>query len=524
MKEELIHNGMSVSNRWPRNEEFDTLQEAFIFYEANVQSRIWRPRIMNRPDARKYENRQDYLMRVADENRLNGIAELCRVLKTDLTTLLSLPDGVINKFFSGVPLELIAGSSSHFHGSNGHAYRRGQRRTRVCPQCIEEGLPLSVYFDVSLPIPCPRHQIMPIDFCPVCANPVSYQRKTVRACDCGFNWSRSERVVQPQWMPMLYSLFAPWHLTNLPSSSYQEIGVRDVGSGSLIRLLVANSMSSPTKRRRVNSWISLRDFDVLERFVVDWPRSLRATFSENLIRYSENRRSHILKLIRGCGSSLLQLEVANLIRQYREERILMKKVVMTGSPNAVSLHSLRLIAKLDAAATCTLLQMDLKIPRIEAKDGKAVPQWVDEKTAQLLKDYFTRTIDLAGAATILGCTKGYVRALVKCGWLNAEVLFAKPRSPRFKLEVVETWLGKMRTRAFPLNRAKAPVIPLSHIPAYSAKSNVRKSWEKIFQAIMDERVLLFVGKQDSDLSQIHVQSDDLLRYGMREKDVLGLIG
>jgi hypothetical protein len=490
--------------------------------EEGRRPATWAPRLMVRPDAQEYQNRQDYLMRVAAGNRLNGISDLCQVLNTDFSTLVSLPDKAINKFFNGVPLERIAVAGSPRYTHPGLARKGLGSRTRICPQCIVEGLPLDAYFNFALPVPCRKHKLMPVDRCPECLNPINYFRKAIEACDCGFYFANCGRVLPPQWLPMFFSNFAPWHISLLFPESFTELAIRNDESGRLISLLLTDPTLAAPRRRRRNSWVSLSDFVALESLISGWPESFEPALTSHLANSTRSQKALLLKRLKGCGSSVLQDLVDSVVRQRSAEKKRLKMTEVTGIPNAVSPSSLRKLAKLDAAATRTLLEHDLGIDGYACDERENNRRWVNEEKAQFLLDYLASTISLGDAAKILDCSQRYVRALVKFQWLNAETLDAKPRSPRFKPEIIDKWLEKMRLRSFPIKQAKGPTIPLSLIPAYSVKSNVRKSWATLFPAILDDRVLLFSSSHHPRLSELHVQASDLLKYGMRKHDLIRL--
>ena len=129
------------------------LQDAIAAHDARMEHAApYAPRVLVRPDARLNPNRQDHLMRVAAANHLNGVRELCSVLRTNYSTLVSLPDRALNSYFAGFPVSRLAASGGTRFDSGALGARGLSRRARICPLCVAEGLRQYLRCNLAMPV------------------------------------------------------------------------------------------------------------------------------------------------------------------------------------------------------------------------------------------------------------------------------------------------------------------------------------------------------------------------------------
>lgn len=230
-----------------------------------------RVRLLVRLDANKNPNRQDYLMRLARENSLNGIADLSQIFRLSFSSLVALSDHSLN--------ELIAGRTDYLQFdypkkrwglvSGGWSLRRRGwvKEARVCPSCLVEDRMQPVCFNFSMPIVCPHHGLLPIDFCPCCGVTLTYMRKSIHHCDCGFLLTRSVGNEKPEWLTGLYAIFSPWHLTHV-GAHYDLVNCAE-RDWLAARLVVF--VSKGFEKTYPTTYITSADFDEIRRLITDWP-------------------------------------------------------------------------------------------------------------------------------------------------------------------------------------------------------------------------------------------------------------
>jgi hypothetical protein len=71
-------------------------------------------------------------------------------------------------------------------------------RPRVCPECLSESQYCRKQWDFSAVTSCPIHQIMLVEECPECGNPITWFRKSVSQCRCGSDWRQIQTACLPE--------------------------------------------------------------------------------------------------------------------------------------------------------------------------------------------------------------------------------------------------------------------------------------------------------------------------------------
>jgi hypothetical protein len=71
-------------------------------------------------------------------------------------------------------------------------------RPRVCPECLSKSQYCRKQWDFSAVTSCPIHQIMLLEECPGCGNPITWFRKSVSHCPCGNDWRQTQTACLPE--------------------------------------------------------------------------------------------------------------------------------------------------------------------------------------------------------------------------------------------------------------------------------------------------------------------------------------
>jgi hypothetical protein len=66
---------------------------------------------------------------------------------------------------------------------------------KVCPACLREANYYRRYWDLLLLTSCPAHGLVLIDSCPGCGRRISWARKQVSVCRCGYDWRTGRPAV-----------------------------------------------------------------------------------------------------------------------------------------------------------------------------------------------------------------------------------------------------------------------------------------------------------------------------------------
>ncbi len=214
-------------------------------------------------------------MRLAAANLL-VVHELPKVLGVPYYMLVRIEAEELNSLMRGEPL---------LKKYNKSGLREMGNNARICPECIAEDLPATAAMSSHLPIPCDRHNLMPVDECGHCKAPLSYKRRQIESCNCGFPLASSERIVPPTWLP---EFFRKFYSGGKPAA--KEFSEDDKKSchrtANVVRALLSSSEAAIPY-----GWISLTEFLSFERFVTDWPVTLRK-FIHSLPRQESNAHTN----------------------------------------------------------------------------------------------------------------------------------------------------------------------------------------------------------------------------------------
>ena len=341
------------------------------------------PRLFVRLNASNYPNRQDFLVRLATANMLTGVNELPLILRMPYYKLIRMGAEELNGLMRGEPPMTN--------------YQRGTLRemdtiVRICPECIAEDLPASATMNAHLPLPCERHNLMPIDECEGCKTTLSYKRFRIEYCDCGFALTNSKRILAPDWLPEFFRKysFGGKQVTNGFDESDRS-GCRL--TANVIRVLLSNSEST-----HLYSWISLKEFLTFERFVTDWPRTLKKYIHSLSPEENNTRTRAVMSRICMVKNSTLAKASHSIWDEVRTDLDGARRLLFEQKENVetVSLKEASLMLGTDTNFTMHLwwsrwfhaaeLEDDLWTPRF---DKKHLTQVLEELRKRCLPGHYT---------------------------------------------------------------------------------------------------------------------------------------
>lgn len=62
------------------------------------------------------------------------------------------------------------------------------KRPIVCPDCLRENAYCRKFWDLPIITVCPEHHVLLLDICPNCQEQITWNRKCVNRCVCGYDW------------------------------------------------------------------------------------------------------------------------------------------------------------------------------------------------------------------------------------------------------------------------------------------------------------------------------------------------
>lgn len=483
-----------------------------------------RPRLLIRPKQLGNQCRQDHLMRVAQANRLSGIQSLITSLGVNYQTLVYASAAELNDLFSGRHLadETLRMTSK---AMSKVLIRLGlSTRSKICPRCLNEGRPVPPIFNLPLTIHCAQHGILLADSCPQCFQDISYLRNSINYCNCGYDLSSLPSIPLPSWLDLYYEIFSPWRSNPSTSDSKSDHSRDEFRSACLLRTLLTKL--SPAKHRRVSKevTISFADFKNIELILTDWPKifderitSLIRTLSAEerefiLYRYS---RTHLPQV----NQSFLRAKLPYIRRCCSNDKHRLNRkatyfhIFDEQNPFMVKLKVIREIAGVDAKSAVTLFDSGYFSTTHSIVQNGKVKRYVSLQDVAMLHRYFSRTIGIEEAATILSCSSAHVRGFCVGRLLPALFLQVKPRSPRFSKEDVDSLLERFVELASKKSQDVSLLRSLAELLPFSPNGEIRKSWLNLVSTILQRKVPVYKIHGERGLQGLGVSSSDLKRFG-----------
>jgi len=254
-----------------------------------------------------------YLLRLAAGNRYHGIGDIAVALDMSAKTLIASPPREI-LLRLGIEPPVDAGCVEPRKWNKPSLYLAGRSiHARVCSRCLNE---MSVShirssWDRLLEVKCSRHQIFLLEACPRCQQRISYLRKNVDQCDCGFRFGRAkEQVIDIDTLGMLrvlnlHSIYAS------PAITFAFSGMQELGAYVLIFRLnqLKNGLSNSFRFAQANcAYLPLDAIRQSLKWFEAWPQN----FNQMTLRIQPGTGKTIGNLI--LGESLANQKLFPMIR------------------------------------------------------------------------------------------------------------------------------------------------------------------------------------------------------------------
>ena len=233
---------------------------------------------ISRPRFNPGESLPGYLLRIAADNFINGIAALARVHAVSAQELLSMdPQNLSLRLWgkkSEGRLDLGHWQAARRVSARAHLWRS---RCRICPDCWKEG-PHECYFrdewDEIASLTCSKHGVMLVDRCSRCHTPIDYRSllSPVR-CTCGQVLSAS--VTQKPSRAAKRALQALGLGIQRPGHDAQLLAARAILNMDLV--------AGHRKPREIviqpeRAFVSVLQLKAVAPWFADWPRGFAEEF------------------------------------------------------------------------------------------------------------------------------------------------------------------------------------------------------------------------------------------------------
>jgi|GEM_PF-3321736 len=169
--------------------------------------------LLRHPRPLQHESFLGYLLRLSNKNGYERINPLLQFGEYKGRAAESLLIRLFNQQLSFKFIDNLTGFYEGTLASFFEQYGKEDRRffcvhrPRVCPVCISENSTTHTFVDISAQVVCPRHGIVLINYCTACRQKITWYRKRLDRCDCGFKYRESELIIPCR---LTLALFEKW--------------------------------------------------------------------------------------------------------------------------------------------------------------------------------------------------------------------------------------------------------------------------------------------------------------------------
>lgn len=482
---------------------------------GKLEQQVRKPLLLFRPLPRDGQCRQDYLMHLAEVNGFSDLKMLSRRTTLSVTDLKLLEMDVLQGLLNGSIAKAQNPNTDSLKPGATKILNRGLgHKGRICPECCEHGLPVPPTVNQPLTLSCLLHGWMLLSKCPCCEKQITYLRKNINFCDCGFDFRTAPRILAPEWVNQFYDAFAPWKLSDSGNSSC-EIFKIERKTMVLISQLLQWNCDEPVDMQYKIAFITSNYFGALEKLLVPWPSALKGRLASLVeYKYKSEKFGDFIK-----ETKYLSPTIQKLILEIDEERR-RKNSLLTDKEKEifVSVNIVRKALKLDINAVSNLYNSSYIKSRKSIKYNGREYRYVDRLSFNKLKNILDTTISIHELSEMLDCPSLYARTLIKCGFLTATFIPFKPRTPRVSLKEIEKFLSKFRRAVIVRNNLNHNYVMLTDIPPINAGKCPAKRWKSLFSDIVGGKVQLFRNNESEiRLSSLFILNSDAAKYQVKIK-------
>ncbi len=471
------------------------------------------PRLLFRPAPLDGQCCQDYLMRIVEANNLSGIEKLGQILGLTYSEMILIEPSVYIRILDGSIQDItnLLTMREAKHPASLAKYGYGLK-SRICPACCQSEEPVSDELNLPLTLICPKHNLLLLDECPSCACKLTYLRKQVNFCDCGFDLRKAPHIPTPMWVYLFYTVFAPWKILYADRCSRDTRLAHERKSISLLDSLLREKETRLFEEPSKLVYASSKYWKAFESLLTPWPHELQQRFIGILNRRTRVNKRGLLDRFSNDQLPLLSEVIAALnTTKFKNFHICKEPNQSSKLYNGyVSLYRLRKTLKLNAMDSKQLLKSSYFDDVVTTHDKSRTYYHIGQASFNKLKTLLGDTLDHIEASNILVCPEYYLRALIRSGMLDAVRLPIKSRTPRLYLSDIEIfWFRltreKIVTRIIPDNLVKLIDISPNH-----ANGKLRKPWLRLLAGIVNSDIPIYGPKKlDGGMDSLRVSLADV---------------
>jgi hypothetical protein len=281
--------------------------------------------LINSPKPEKGESWPGYLLRLSEANQIQGINGIARVLNTTIEKLIiSDPKQTMDQLGISIP-QVAQPVVAYKERKQIYLASRGSAiRSKVCSKCIRESsqVRISANWDRIFQTYCLSHRIFLLENCPCCSEPISYKRKKVDTCDCGYQFRNAPAQaidLDLDGFSLACSLKAKYLIDARTFEMSDDVDMNClVFCKKILALLHSNTDSLRHTKLIGDGCISLNELREVNLYFQNWPDNF-TKFAENFV-YSKNLTTHFLlrKNNKDDADSLPNIRLA--LKKYNTEK------------------------------------------------------------------------------------------------------------------------------------------------------------------------------------------------------------
>lgn len=477
-----------------------------------------KPLLLLRPLPRHAEGFAGYLTRLCSENKLNGPATLARRLGLTYGQLVLLGPDVFREILCGrAKIAALQPEASRPSLSGRRAFQNGIRTyTRLCPQCMKEGLGYTSEWGWPLTLACKQHGTLLLDVCPRCHGRVSLLRHDQYACECGYDFRTFGSVAAPKWLPLFYRVFSP--LRAAGNADDREI-VRTEHQALLILrgiLLPEDKPLDARSRRAAGASKALLQMDkigLLGQVLCDWPNQFHRRM-HLLYGAAKLPTQELLKRMQRFGSpelstasTAVRAAIANKRREERQQH----------SAVDAGIHSIEELTKITGLNQRTIIRL-IRTNKIHATVRKRTARLssyeIPAEEAQRICQLYSSSIGLRQASAHLGCSETHVNMFARADAFPATKITSYVKTWRFETEALNRFLSSLEMKAIKNGSdvdMDPELVPLGHLSVETTGGMPVRSWVRLAQRILENEITLFKLPSGQALGSIAMRISDTPR-------------
>lgn len=232
------------------------------------------------------ESGRGYYRRLSAANALSSWKDLARHSsgRASFDALLVHPDHVSKSLKLELDWCLQATAQDDFARS-----WRGVRRVNrdaVCIPCLREAVYLRAHWEHAYMVACPTHDVLLLDTCPLCEQPLRLGREHIASCDCGFDMRAATPKSSTSAQRWVSTLVAHGRADGVCCGP----GIEEAGPSVASRLISTLSRQPDplviSRRQNASSPSSIDELVAflrpLETLLADWPANFKKHVSLRL--------------------------------------------------------------------------------------------------------------------------------------------------------------------------------------------------------------------------------------------------